>query len=290
MKKIFPAFARALLFLVLIPLAAGGGREQGETLRVIASDSILGDVVAVLGAGNIDLVLLAGPGEDLHDFEPSPQDIIGLEEADLIFSSSELSFLERFAHLRLVSEGVDFIEDEHGDHDPHVWFDPVNVIIWTENISRELSQADPANAAVYAGKAEQYIRELEALDAEIQTSINSSQLRTIVTGHDVLSYFSSKYDVEVIGSIIPAISHEAEPTPRHLAELAEKLRVSGGAVIAIGAELRRLAEELAGEVSADTPVVEILTDSLAETGAPGDSYLSFMRYNVGILTGATTEN
>ena len=166
-------------------------------------------------------------------------------------------------------------------------------MIWADNISRELSVADPANEAAYTENAEHYIQELTILEREIlrATSAFSHDQRRLVTDHDALAYFASAYDFDIVGSILPTLSDQAEPSPRHIAELTESLKEENLRVIALGEDagkgLRDLADALAEE--AGVQVVSILTGSLASPGSPGDSYLSLMRYNVEVIVDALSQ-
>ncbi|MCG8478637.1 MAG: metal ABC transporter substrate-binding protein [Spirochaetales bacterium] len=314
----------------------------GESLRVVASTSIVGDVVLQIAGSAATVDVLMAIGQNPHSYEPTPRDIIALEESYIAFVNGlnlEEELMETIetvagTYVVPVSAGIAVIEggehdhdhegehdhdhdehhdeahhdehegehdhdhdheeahhDEHGhDHDhaagdPHFWFDPTNVIVWAQNIAEALSEADPSNTSIYEANRDAYIAELEALDLEIRQQVASipRDRRKLVVDHAALGYYAEEYGFEVIGEVIPSVSDQAEPSARHIAELAEVIREEDASAIFIGGTagrgLRNLVDAVAAEVGRDVQVVEILTGSLAPEGSPGDTYLEFVRFN-----------
>jgi ABC-type Zn uptake system ZnuABC Zn-binding protein ZnuA len=173
--------------------------------------------------------------------------------------------------------------DEDAECDPHTWLDVRNVMTWTQNIAAAFSEADPANAGAYQANAEAYLAELEALDAELTAMVEAvpAENRVLVTNHEFLGYFAARYGFEVVGTVLPSITTDVEPDPQSLAELVETVRdESAMAVFAEVSANPQLAEVVAAE--AGVPVVaDLYSESLSEVGGPADSYLAFMRHNVG---------
>jgi ABC-type Zn uptake system ZnuABC Zn-binding protein ZnuA len=171
----------------------------------------------------------------------------------------------------------------HGPCDPHVWMNPENVIIWTQNIADAFAEANPANAETYAANAASYIGELESLSEELHALVDTlpEENRILVTNHDFLGYFAAEYDFEIVGTVIPGVSTLAETNPAELAALVEVIKAEG--VHAIFAETTsniNLAETLADEVGEDVTVVTLYTESLGDQDSPAATYLDYMRYNV----------
>jgi ABC-type Zn uptake system ZnuABC Zn-binding protein ZnuA len=175
---------------------------------------------------------------------------------------------------------------DHGELDPHVWFDPTNVIVWVNNIEKVLTAADPANADGYATRALRYRETLEQLDAEYRRRISEipRNQRKLVVDHASLGYLADEYDLTVIGSVIPAVTDQAEPSARQIAELVEVIRREDVATIFIGGTagdgLRSLVDAVAEETGTSVAIRTLLTGSLAPEGSRGDSYIDFMRYNL----------
>lgn len=308
MKKSF-LISLAWLFLAAVLLAAcdsspASTSPQTGKLRVVASTSIIADVVRNVGGETIELSTLIPTGSDPHTFEPRPQDIAALSDADIVFINGlgleealEPALEANLTGARVeVSQAVDTLpfQDEHADSDeqhtvgdPHTWMDPNNVITWTESIAAALSQADPANAGAYQSNAEAYTAELRQLDSWIRQQVEQvpASQRKLVTDHAVFAYFAEQYGFEQVGLIVPALSTNAAPSAKELAELEDQIRSLGIPAIFVGTTVNpALSEQVAGDTGAK--LVFVHTGSLGEAGSPVDSYLKFMRGNVSTIVEA----
>jgi ABC-type Zn uptake system ZnuABC Zn-binding protein ZnuA len=179
-------------------------------------------------------------------------------------------------------------EHEHGACDAHVWTDPMNVVIWTNNIADAFSAADPANADAYRANADAYIASLEALHEEISALVATlpEEQRILVTNHEFMGYFAHAYGFEVVGTVLPGVTTDLEPNPQELAELIELIGEEG--VRAIFAEVSanpQLAEVVAEEAGIDV-VTTLYSESLSEAGGPASTYLDYMRYNAQTIVNA----
>jgi len=294
-----------LLFLFLIlaftfsacsPGDAAAPADDGK-LNVVATTSIIADVVQNIGGEDIRLTALIPAGSDPHSFEPSPQQIAALSDADVVFvngfdlEQTLLPILESAVSeekIVAVSEGVGPIafagkEDhpEEGEHryDPHTWMDPNNVIIWTENIERALSEADPAHADAYHARAEAYRQQLRDLDAWIHSQIEPLLPLNVVTDHKLFGYFAQRYGIEQVGAIIPAYSSMAQPSAQELARLEDAIRQLGVDAVLVGNTVNpQLARQVAEDMGVE--LIPIYTGSLSGPDGPASTYIDFMRYNV----------
>jgi ABC-type Zn uptake system ZnuABC Zn-binding protein ZnuA len=282
---------------------------DGRRLRVVATTSVIGDIVAQVGGAAISLTTLMAPGQDPHAYEPGPADLAAVAEADLLVVNGlglEESLVRRLTGgagqvpTLPISAGIqplvagaslDRVGDGPLTPDPHVWHDPRLVHTWLENASAALSQLDPANAASYAANAASYATALEALEADIAAAVAKipSERRRLVTNHDALAYFAAAYDFELVGTVIPGASTLAEPSAADLAALARQMAAAGVCVIFVEANARPdLAEALAAELPAECPEVRVVT--LPGEAAAGDGgYLAMMRDNVGAIVAALSE-
>ena len=277
--------------------------KAGERLSVVASTSIVGDVVANVGREAIDLIVLIGSGQDPHSYEPTPRALKDVEEADLVFVNGlylEEGLLEAIQDtvsmpVVAVSAGIAPLElqgeDEHAEEhlrgeDPHFWMDPNNVIVWVENIRHVLSEADPGSRKAFKANADGYIEKLEELDAYIRERVQRipENARKLVTDHHVLGYFAEEYGFQVIGAVLPNVSTSAEASAGQMAELIELLRREGVTVIFVGSTagqgLQKLADAVAGELGENVSILPIMTGSLAPQGTRGDTYLEYLEHNV----------
>ncbi|HEV2108104.1 MAG TPA: zinc ABC transporter substrate-binding protein [Thermomicrobiales bacterium] len=303
-------FLRAAMLGALI-LALVGGRisasaaqspSPDEPLQVIASFSILGDLVANVGGDAVSLTTLVRVGADAHTFEPTPADVENLAEADLIVMNG-LGFetwlddlyeaADTDAERVVVTTGLDLLpagEGQHeeegrarGESDPHVWHDVNNVVLMVEAIRDALVAANPANADVYRANADAYLAELEKLDAFIVEQVETlpEERRKLVTSHDTFGYFADRYGFEVIGTALGSASTEvADPSAREIVELVDEIRASGvPAIFAENVSNSALMEQIAEEAGVEL-APKLYTDALGEPGGEAGAYIDMMRYNV----------
>lgn len=316
---------RTVLLVLICPLLIGCGQKlktqsaqpvKNHRLKVVTTTSIVGDVVSNIGGENIELSVLLPPGTDPHSFDPTPQDIASVAEADVVFANG--AGLEEFLipliesagaehKLVSVSEGIDFLDytdkyrqgvnqDEEnsyeeggeafrvGSVDPHTWMDPDNVEIWVKNIESELSDLDPENSAIFQANAEGYRTELRELETWITDQVAKipEDNRELVTDHTIFSYFLSKYGFEQVGALIPGYSSLAEPTARDLADIENSISELDVKAVFVGNTIN---PALAERVAEDTGVnlVFLFTGSLSEPGGEAESYLEYMRFNVNAI-------
>jgi ABC-type Zn uptake system ZnuABC Zn-binding protein ZnuA len=289
--------------------ARAGG--PAEPLSVIATTTLVGDVVSRVGGDIIDLTVLLPVGADPHGFTASPRDVAAVSGADVVFVSG-LS-LETFLDPLLenagggyqvvsVSDGVATITagDESGDEssretagghdhaiDPHVWMDPGNVMIWASNVARALGELDPQAADGFAARAAAYQSELAELDNWIHDTLSTvpSDRRLLVTDHETFGYFAKRYGFEQVGTVIPGLSALAEPSARDLAALEDRIVDLEVPAILVGSTVNpRLAEQLSADTG--TRVVTVYTGSLSAPGGPADTYVNLMRHNVAAIAEA----
>ena len=287
---------RCLLAIVLVFSACAAPTPtpvQPGRLPVVASFSVLADLVKSVGGDRVEVVTLVGPGQDAHTFEPAPTHGVALDRAALVFENG-LGFegwLDKLyaasassARRVAVTDGISRRkgDDEHGEDDPHVWQDVRHAVHMVGVVRDALVQADPPGAPAYRANAESYLAELRALDAWIVEQVRSvpEPRRTLVTNHDSFGYFASRYGLTVVGTAIPGVSTEAsEPSAAELAALVRRIKAAG--VPTIFAEnvanpkvLERVAQEAGVKVGP-----RLYTDALDRPGEPVDTYVKMMRYN-----------
>lgn len=301
--------ARPAQALSPVPLGAT------ERLRVVATTSIVADVVANVGGDRVALATLVPTGADPHSFQPTPQDMAALTHAHIVYANGAglETFLESLMdsigvaeRVVYVSRGIALLQaaHEHGEGaegeehegeaayahaggDPHTWFDPDNVIVWVRNIRDTLSALDPAHADTYRANAEAYTARLETLDAWIREQVAQvpEGNRRLVTDHTAFTYFAARYGFEQVGAIFPGYSTLASPSARELSALEDAIRAQGVKAVFVG---KTVNPALAQRVAQDTGVrlVFLYTGSLGEPGSPAATYLDMMRYNVSAIVGA----
>ena len=279
--------------------------EHAGKLKVLATTSIVSNVVSLVGGEEIETTTLLPLGSDPHGFEPTPQDMTKILDADVIFANgagleefldnliesagaqNKVVYVSRGIELRRLEnqpsqEGTtDIEEDDQVGGDPHTWVDPNNVMIWVHNIKDTLSELDPQDAEYYQVNSEKYEGSLKELDTWIREQVADipEANRKIVSDHNLLGYFADQYGFEQVGAVIPSYSTLAEPSASELAELEDIVKELGVKAVFVGNTVN---PSLATRVAEDTGtnLVFIYSGSLTEPGGEAGSYIDYMRYNV----------
>jgi zinc/manganese transport system substrate-binding protein len=289
-----------VLALALAPLVAGCGSDSGSgsegDVTVVATTTEVADVVASVGGGRVDVRGLLSAGADPHGYEPRPSDASSILDAAVVFKSGgEIDewldeLVDNAGGDAEVVELIDSVETIEGGHeeretDPHWWQDPGNVVLAVAAIRDALSAADPDGRPVYERNAAAYTRKLRRLDREIATCIEKlpPDKRKLVTTHDALGYFARRYGVDVIGSVIPSLSTQAQPSAGDIAELVEQVRDEGvEAVFPEAGTSERLEKALARDAGAQVGD-PLWADTLGDEGSGAGTYLGAMAANTTAL-------
>lgn len=265
-----------------------------DRLPVVASFSIIGDLVKEVGGDRVSVTTLVGPDGDAHVYQPTPADGRRIAQAKLIFVNG-LGFegwLERLiaaarskGTIVTLGKGVTARPGEEGT-DPHAWQDVANARIYVEEIRDALVAADPQGAESYQSRAAAYLAKLDALDAEIVQALGAipKERRRVVSTHDAFGYFSARYGVEFIAP--QGVSTEAEASARDIARIIEAVKANKvGAVFLENVSDPRLARRIAAETGARIGGT-LYSDALSEPREGGANYIDMMRHNVRELTKA----
>lgn len=287
-----------LLVASALVAACGGGASSDGRLEIVATTSVLGDIVGEIVGDQAVVDVIIGPGVDPHDFQASARQVAQVAESDLVVAIGlglEESLLDvidsQAGEALLLGPELDPIpftgpdhhdeDDEDGGHsealDPHVWLDPVRMAAAVPLIAERLEALDPG--LDLQARADAYVERLEALDQEISETLSSipEDRRRLVTSHEALGYFADRYDFEIVGVIVAGGSTIAEPSAADLANLAEAIESAGVAAIFTDAyNPTTLADAVASEVGGDVLVVPLITGSLTDEAT---SYLEMMRTN-----------
>ena len=292
--------ALILIIVLMVNLLIAGcetppAEESG--VRVVATTTIVGDVVRQVGGERISLTTLLPIGADPHTYEPRPQDVAAIHDAQLVFVNglelehSMEAVIEANAGgpVVVVSDGIAVLPfsaagEEHGSGDPHTWMDPKNVQQWVLNITSALITVDPEGASFYQANAEAYLLQLAELDVWIKDEMATipAEQRKLVTDHQSLGYFAAAYGLEQVGLVISSLSTNASISAQDLARLEEVVRTEKvkAIFIEVGAS-----DALASQVASDAgiEVVRIYTGSLGSVDSGAGDYINFMRFNVNAL-------
>lgn len=290
-----------------VPLLQPGISQGAEPMPVVASFSILGDLVKAVGGERVKVSTLVGPDADAHAFEPSPADAKTILAGRLFVVNGlnfepwakKLAASAAYKGVQLVaSTGVKARElpqgtghaHEHGHTDPHAWQDPRNMIVYVKNVAKSLSSLDPEGASSYIKNSEAYIQELQALDrvAQTQFAALSAQQRRVITSHDAFGYFGARYQIQFLAPL--GINPDGEPSAKDVAQLIRQIKKDR--IRAVFVE-NMSNPQLLGQIARDTGVTlgpKLYVDALSGTGDSGSTYLKMMRHNIAVLAEGMQKN
>jgi zinc/manganese transport system substrate-binding protein len=295
--------------MLVLPALSPVQLADGEKLRVVATTSIIGDIVSRVGGDAIELTVLMGANVDPHSYQPSAAELTAVAHAQVIFINGWDLEEGLIRDLENIGEGVPMVpvsayieplafagdhNDDHGhDADPHTWFNPHLVKQWVENIEHALHDLNPANEDLYEANAEAYLAELEVLIEYVEARVDDipAERRKLVTNHDTFGYFARAYGFEIVGTVIPSASTLSEPSARELAQLVDRMAAEG--ICTIFTETvanERLAQTVAAELSGcdEVQVLRLFTDALGGPGSGAETYLDMMRTNIDTIAAGLT--
>ena len=273
--------------------------NEPKKVQVVATNSIIYDITKNVAGDLADIHSIVPVGQDPHEYEPLPQDVQKIHDADLIFynginlenaedawftkmvkNAGKVADKDYFA----VSDGVDVIylegENEKGKEDPHAWLNIENGVIYAKNVAKQLIAKDPEHKDTYQKNLDKYVAELEKLDKDAKERLAKipEEKKLIVTSEGCFKYFSKAYGVP--SAYIWEINTEEEGTPEQTTRLVEILKNSKVPSLFVESSVDDRPMKTVSQESGKPIYSTIFTDSVAEKGKDGDSYLSMMKWNL----------
>ena len=282
---------RFLSALILSILAFSGSATASDRLQVVASFSILGDMVRQVTGDLADVTTIVGPDADAHLYQPNTADAKAVAAADIVFmngmgfetwSDALINNAGGNAEVVVATNGVEPLLVE-GEIDPHAWNALTNGIVYVENIAAAMARADAANADAYMANAQSYIGRLRALHASAGETFGAlpENGRTVVTAHDAFGYLADSYGLNFLAPV--GIDTEAEPSASGLAALISHLKETGaGALFVENITSPALIEQIARETGLKIGG-RLFSDALSERGGPATSYAAMFEHNLGAI-------
>lgn len=289
----------ALVFALL--LACFPVRAADEPLRVVASFSILGDMVHNIGGKEIDLTTLVGPNVDAHTYQPTPEDVKKLATADIVFMNG-LGFegwMQRLLEASGTHAKVIVLSDSlkprvmyslKGVPDPHVWQNITNARIYSRAIAAAFEATMPQYAKQFMRREVAYDNLLKSVDDYTRRELSNIPVaqRKIVTSHDAFSYFGGAYGVEFLAPI--GINTEAEPSAAEVARLIAQIKKEGVKKVFLeNMTNSKLIKQIADDTGAEVGGT-LYADALSGTYGPAPTYVALFRNNVTLLHDAMVRN
>jgi len=277
----------AAVFLVTSVLSV---TAEAKT-KVVASFSILGDMVEQVVGDLAEVETIVGPDADAHIYTPNVDDARAVATADVIFtnglgfetwSKTLIDTAGGKARVYVATKGVTPLKID-GEIDPHAWNALPSGMTYISNIAEAMAEFDPANAAAYRANASAYRAKLKALHEKALSSVAGlpADRRTVVTAHDAFGYLARAYGLEFLAPV--GIDTEAEPSARQLATLITQLKEKQVAALFVE---NITSPDLVKQISAETGLKiggRLFSDALSERGGPATSYLAMFEHNLTTL-------
>lgn len=294
-----------LLFSFFISSVAQAQDHEIKPVRVVASFSLLADMVQQVGGDLVDVEAIVGPDEDAHDFQPTPQDAKKLVDADIIvinglgfegYITRMVQASKSRAKLLIATAGIkprlmSRKEDEKAAHsfDPHAWQNLDNAPIYIRNIAAALIEARPEQEKEIKARARRYLDACKSLHEEAKTRFAqlSPQRRTAITSHDAFGYFADAYNLTFMGAV--GVSEESEPSAADIARLIDQIKQEKvHALFVENMNDPRLIQQISQETNVKIGG-KLYADALSQPQGPAPDYLSLMRTNITTVLGALGE-
>ncbi|SLM64566.1 MULTISPECIES: metal ABC transporter substrate-binding protein [Dickeya] len=275
--------------LLLSPLA------MAKELNVVASFSVLGDMVSQIGGQHVKVTMLVKPNGDPHEFEPSPKDSKTLSQADVVFVNGLglEGWLDRLikasgykGEVVTASHDIKTLkmeEDGKTVTDPHAWNSMKNGIVYARNIAAALAKADPQHAQDYRQQGERYIQQLQQLDDYATQTFTAipKEKRKVLTSHDAFGYFAAAYGVHFLSPV--GYSTESQASSKTVAKLITQIKQEQVKLYFIENQTDpRLVKQIA-DASGAQPGGELYPEALTDASGPAATYTAAFKHNVDTL-------
>ncbi|TYR33070.1 metal ABC transporter substrate-binding protein [Mesorhizobium microcysteis] len=281
----FRLFLAALALCLAVPPASA----QEERLKVVTTFTVIADIARNVAGDAADVESITRPNAEIHEYQPTPGDLLRAQDADLILWNGlnlELWFERFFRNLRdvpgvVVSEGVEPMGITEGPYsgkpNPHAWMSPSDVLIYVENIRAAFAEHDPDNAEIYAANASAYAAEIEATVAPNRERLAAipEERRWLVTSEGAFSYLARDFGLNEL--YLWPINADSQGTPQQIRKVIDQMREHAiPAIFSESTVSADPAEQVARETGAKYGGV-LYVDSLSDEDGPVPTYLHLLR-------------
>ena len=299
-------------FIVVIAVLLLAGPTLGaDRIPVVATFSVIGDMLANVGGDHLDIKTIVGAGGDSELYQPTAADVATLASARAVFitdlNEEFEPWLEPLLQQSLIkgtkvvgTRGVRTLtaEEEHpvsgrqlsAAIDQHAWLDPRNGMVYVRNIAAALTRLDPAGAADYRMRAAAYADQIRAVDdwARKEIATVPAPKRRVLASHDSLEYLANTYGITLLA--VNGWTNKSEPSAAELAKLARQIRADHvKAVFLDSITDPRAMQRIAGETGAVIGGT-LYGDSLSPASGEADSYIEMLRHDVSTLKAGMLAN
>ncbi|WP_297102998.1 metal ABC transporter substrate-binding protein [uncultured Devosia sp.] len=293
---------RLLTALILAaPLACALPAAAQDRLKAVTSFTILADMAQNVAGDAADVVSITKPGAEIHNYQPTPGDLVGAQDADLVlWNGLNLEqwfeqFLDNLPDVPSVvlTEGIEPIGIGEGPYEgkpnPHAWMSPTDALVYVENIRAAFVEADPANADIYNANAEAYAAEITATVEPIRQALAAipEENRWLVTSEGAFSYLARDFGLKEL--YLWPINADQQGTPRQVRDVIDAVREHNIPVVFSESTISsKPAEQVARETGAKYGGV-LYVDSLSEADGPVPTYLDLLKVTTETIAAGFTQ-
>ena len=288
-------FSLSLLLAMSVTTASA---QNTEPKRVLATFTVIADMAENVAGDALIVDSVTKIGAEIHDYEPTPSDIVRAQSADLILDNGlglERWFEKFMGSVKdvptvVVSEGVDPISIAEGPYqdkpNPHAWMSLTSAKIYVENIRKAFVKLDPANEAKYNANAKEYIAQFTPLEQQLEQQLSAvpESQRALVSCEGAFSYFARDAGMKEI--YMWAINSDQEGTPQQVASVIDQVRQDTIPVVFCESTVNAKAmEQVAKETGAEFSGT-LYVDSLTVLDGDAPTYLDMLKYNTDLIVNA----
>ncbi|MEM9430073.1 MAG: metal ABC transporter substrate-binding protein [Pseudomonadota bacterium] len=274
---------------ILVGLTLLAGPAFAEKFKAVTTFTVIADMAQNVAGDAAEVVSITRPGAEIHNYTPTPQDILSARDADLVLWNGlnlELWFERFFRNLQdvpaaVVSDGVTPIDIGTGPYEgrpnPHAWMALEGALIYVDNIRDAFVEHDPSNAEIYAANAEAYKNEIRATIGPLRDRVRAipEEKRWLVTSEGAFSYLARDFGLQEL--YLWPINADAQGTPQQVRRVIDTVREEGIEVVFSESTVSAApAEQVARETDARYGGI-LYVDSLSVADGPVPTYLDLLR-------------
>jgi manganese/iron transport system substrate-binding protein len=285
----FMTLLRRLVLAAGLIVAAAPAHAQDDQFKVVTTFTVIADMARNVAGDAAVVESITRPGAEIHEYQPTPRDLVRAQDADLILWNGlnlELWFERFFANLSdvpsvVVTDGIEPMGIGEGPYEgqpnPHAWMSHDTALIYIDNIAAAFAEHDPDNAATYEANAEAYKAQIDAMVAPMRDALAEipEERRWLVTSEGAFSYLARDLGLKEL--YLWPINADAQGTPQQIRRVIDAMRENSiPAIFSESTVSSAPAEQVARETGAAYGGV-LYVDSLSEEGGPVPTYLDLLR-------------
>jgi manganese/iron transport system substrate-binding protein len=293
-RSLFSALALSVVLFAPLPASAQ------DRLKAVTTFTIIADMAANVAGDAADVVSITKPGAEIHNYQPTPGDLIAAQDADLILWNGlnlEQWFEQFLSNLGdvpsvVVTEGIEPIGIGEGPYagkpNPHAWMSPTDALIYVENIRKAFVAADPANEATYNANAAAYSASITATVAPIRAALDAipEDRRWLATSEGAFSYLTRDFGLREL--YLWPINADQQGTPQQVRHVIDEVRANNvPAIFSESTISSKPAEQVARETGIKYGGV-LYVDSLSEPDGPVPTYLDLLQVTTSTIVQGLT--